>query len=349
MSNKHLVILSAFLGGLIVCLFAAPCLAEGQDASAVIAQVPAPTSPAVVSGTTSATITQATEAAAGQLPIELTPVRLPERRSAGEAIDAIKTGFLYKLPARMFFNATVENSLRLETNVYQTAHHQRADMVYRILPNVTLGYNLTRRTSVAANYFFLRDQYTRNAHILSRNIQSAGIRLDHDIPINQRTNARVGLFWRELFVTHFHWFNDMIPTASISRVVGYRGWVYATVMGQLRWIDWYKTFQEGDQFYSIGGVYRRGGWTFLHDTTLVTNFGKRQLRLGPNNQQFILTFEAAHPIVRHVPVVAFVRAQPIFNIGANEALGFAGYNFRIFGGLRAELNKPAIFPIKLRT
>lgn len=293
-------------------------------------------------------IAQSTDQTSGQLPIELAPVKLPERRTATETMSAFQSGLLYHLPGRVFFNCNTENSLRLETNVFQTAHHQRTDMVYRPLPNVTLGYALTRRTRVSANYFFLRDQYTRNDQPLSRNIQSVGGRIDQDIPITSKTTATVGLMDRLLFVSHSRWLNDLLPSVAISRPVGYRGFVYGSVIGQLRFFDVFKGLQEGDQFYSVGGVYRNGPWILSADNTFISSFRKRRIA-GPTSEAFILTFEAARRVLPKIPVplYAFVRAQPIFNIGANQVTGFAGFNFRLFGGIRIDINKPALFPVKL--
>lgn len=68
------------------------------------------------------------------VPIDLTPVRLPERTSAFNGLDSFKSQALYKLPGRVFFNASVENSLRFEANTFQTNRHYLSDMVYRVLP-----------------------------------------------------------------------------------------------------------------------------------------------------------------------------------------------------------------------
>lgn len=292
-----------------------------------------------------AALAQATQSST--LPIELAPVRLPERRSGGDAFNAFRTGALYRLPGRFFLNASVENSVRLETNVFQTAQHGRTDFIYRPLPVVTAGWALTRRTRVSGQYFFLRDQYTRNSPLLNRNIQSVGMRIDQDIPITAKTTATLGFMQRTLFVTHSHWFNDLLPSISISRPVGYRGYVYGSVIQQFRWFNVFQNMQEADQFYSVGGIYRRGPWIFSSDNTFITNWRKRHVA-GPNNQMFILTMEAARRVAPRlpVPIYAFVRAQPIFNIGANQALGFAGFNFRLYGGIRAEINKPTVFPVK---
>ncbi|MDQ5965626.1 MAG: hypothetical protein QG625_1781 [Cyanobacteriota bacterium erpe_2018_sw_39hr_WHONDRS-SW48-000098_B_bin.30] len=286
------------------------------------------------------------------VPIDLTPVRLPERVSTFNNYENFKAQALYKLPGRVFFNASVENSLRFEANTFQTNRHYLSDMIYRVLPNVTAGYALTKKTRVAANYFFFRDQYDLRASRLSRNIHSVGGRIDHDIPINEKTMLSVGVFSRALFIQTANApnidFYDIIPSATITRRAGMNGVVYGSVLGQLRFRDPFSNFQEGDQFYSLGGIWRKGAWSFLGDSTLVTNFGNSNLRGGPNNQVIILTGEVGRRIHPHLPVTAFVRAEPIFNMGANTTPGFSGFNFRIFGGIRAEVSKPPIFPIKLK-
>lgn len=282
-------------------------------------------------------------------PTDLAPVKLPERTTGPLGnFEEFKTSALYKLPSRMFLSATVENSIRLETNVFQTLKNNRADFIYRILPNVTIGYALTKRTRVAGNYFFFRDQYTINSNALSRNIHSLGGRIDHDIPINPRTSATVSFFARQLLLSRTQPLSDLLPSASIVRRVGERGAIYASILGQIRFRNTLGKYQEFDQFYSLGGVYRTPKLTLLADHTFITNFGNRQLRGGPDNALWVLTYEAAYKIHPVIPVAAFVRAEPIFNIGANQATGFAGFNCRIFGGLRFEVAKPPIFPVKIK-
>ncbi|MBP6592873.1 MAG: hypothetical protein KA255_07625, partial [Candidatus Obscuribacter sp.] len=216
------------------------------------------------------------------VPIDLTPVRLPERVSTFNNYENFKAQALYKLPGRVFFNASVENSLRFEANTFQTNRHYLSDMIYRVLPNVTAGYALTKKTRVAANYFFFRDQYDLRASRLSRNIHSVGGRIDHDIPINEKTMLSVGVFSRALFIQTANApnidFYDIIPSATITRRAGMNGVVYGSVLGQLRFRDPFSNFQEGDQFYSLGGIWRKGAWSFLGDSTLVTNFGNSNLR-----------------------------------------------------------------------
>lgn len=280
--------------------------------------------------------------------VDLAPVRLPERGSAYGNYQTLRTSVLYKLPAKMFFDANCENSLRLETNIFNTLRDNKADMIYRVNPNVTLGYAINRKTRVSANYFFLRDQYTRNDQVMSRNYQSVGFRADRDFVINPKTSATASIFARELFVPGYRQVSDVIPSVSVVRRVGQRGAIYTNILGQVRWRDVFGRYQEFDQFYSLGGIYRTPKWTFLMDTTCINNFGKRAVRLGPNNTVIVMTLEAGRRVHPMVPVTVFCRAEPIFNIGANQAPGFAGVNFRIFGGIRAEISKPAIFPVKLR-
>lgn len=284
------------------------------------------------------------------LPIDLTPARLPERNSNFNGLDAYRTRMLYWLPSKFFCDFSVENSLRFELNTFQTNRHYLSDLVYRVLPNITLGYALTKRTRIGANYFFLRDQYDKRNKQLSRNFQSIGARIDHDIKIDEKTTFTAGFMPRVLFINTSHQpavvYNDLLPSGVITRQIK-NGVIYGSVIGQIRFRDILAKFQEGDQFYSLGASRRVGrNWTLLADSTLVTNFGNHNLRQGPNNQNIIMTFEAGRRILPYV--TAFARAQPIFNIGANHSPGYAGFNFRIFGGLRAEIGRGPIFPIKLK-
>lgn len=281
---------------------------------------------------------------------DLTPIRIPERGAAFSNFDSYKARMLYRLPARMFFSGTCENSLRLETNVFQTSRNPQADAVYRVLPNLTVGYALNRRTRVSSNFFFFRDQYASRDSILSRNIYSVGLRADRDYTINEKTTMTAGLFCRELFFnlsSSSPPLSDIIPSAVVVRRVGNNGAAYASVMGQVRFQKMLDRFQEFDQFYSVGYILRKSPWLFTTDCTFLTNFGNSNLRGGNNNQTFVLTGEIARQLHRNIPIAAFVRAEPIFNMGANSSPGLAGFNFRLYGGLRAEVSKPAIFPTKL--
>jgi hypothetical protein len=281
---------------------------------------------------------------------DLTPVKLPERGSAFGNMQNFRTGALYYLPARMFFNATVENSLRLETNVFQTEHNNKPDMIYRVLPNITLGYATSRTSRVATNFFMFRDQYMEHSNQLSRNIYSIGFRGDKDWILSPRTTMTTSFMARELIISRFDELSDLMPSVTVVRRVGQTGAVYASALGQIRWRDVFARFQEGDTFYSIGAVRRTPNWTLVFDTTLIDNFGNKNLRGGvETNHTIVMSMEAARKLSQRLPLAAFIRAEPIFNIVQASRQGYAGVNFRLFGGIRAEISKPAIFPVSLRS
>ncbi len=339
--------------GVTICCLAASFFAFSHDASAQ-SLAPPPQAARVgtdmIPGTVQAdVITQTMNAveqgSADTMPIDLVPVSLPSRVSP---MQYAKEGLLYHLPARMFLSGTVENSLRLETNIFQTNSHYRQDMIYRLLPNVTLGYALSRKTRVSANYFFLRDQYAFHNALMSRNIQSIGFQVDRDFQISPKTTLTTSLFSRELFMTGSQPFTDILPSITLVRRVGQSGILYSSVMGQLRWRHMLTQWQEGDQFYTVGGIWRKNLWALSANSTLVSNFGIQSLRGGGNSQNIIMTMEADRQLSRRLPIVAFVRVQPIFNIGANQSPGFAGINFRVYGGLRMDVAKPALFPPKIQ-
>lgn len=283
-------------------------------------------------------------------PIDLTPVRLPERDNEFSTMQNLRINALYKLPARMYINGVVENSLRLETNAFQTTSHNQADMVYRVLPDMTVGYAFTPRTRVAANYFYFHDLYADHGASLSRNVHSVGMRADHDFQINPRTIITTSVMDRNLFISRYPVVNDILPSVSVTRRVGENAIVYSSVLGQIRFRDFIGgRFQEGDQFYSLGTVYRDNKWIGSADFTLIDNFGNGNLRLGPDsNHIIVLTMEGGRRVSQTIPLVAFIRAQPIFNIGSTQQ-GFSGFNMRLFGGLRLEVSKPALFPRDLKS
>jgi hypothetical protein len=283
---------------------------------------------------------------------DLTPVSLPRRTPTFNRMEGFSANALYRLPGRLFFSALVDNSLRCETNVFQTKSHNKTDMIYRVLPNTTLGWALTRSTRVSANYFFLRDQYTKYAKTLDRNFHSVGFQIDQDLYNKNRTSVTLGFFGRALFTTpdefSDQFFNDLIPSLTVTRQVGYSTVLYGSVLGQIRFREMLSKFQEGDQFYSFGAVHRKNRWTLLGDFTLNNNFGNSNLRQGENNQVIILTEELAYRLPKiKLPMDVYCRAQQIFNMGANNSPGYAGVNTRVFGGIRAFVSKPVVMPVKL--
>ena len=212
-----------------------------------------------------------------------------------------------------------------------------------------------------------RDTYMKYASKLDRTVHSVWIGADKDFVLNPATVLTTSVKGRQLWITKSEELSDILPSISLVHRVGTYGAVYSSVLGQIRFMDMLKEYQEFDQFYSVGAVYRKPKWSLLFDTTLIDNFGRGNIRSDTNagavnpftgapgigapnsNHLFVMTLEADRRLSSRVPVVAFVRAQPIFNFGQDKRQGYAGFDFRLFGGVRLELVKPAIFPVKLHS
>jgi hypothetical protein len=283
-------------------------------------------------------------------PIDLTPVPLPKGQPASESMRLFQTTALYYLPPKMFFSLYTENSLRYENNVFQTRKGPLSDMIYRVYPDVTLGYALNRKTRISADYFMYRDNYGWHAHSLDRTVHSLSLRADRDFYLNPTTVLTTSVAGRQLFITRSRDLSDIMPQATVVHRVGAYGAVYGSVIGQLRFQHTLGRWQEGDQFYSIGAIYKKPMWRALADFTWIDNFGDARQRGGvESNHQAVITLEAGRRVSPMIPLVAFLRVQPIFNVGDERKAGYAPFDLRLFSGIRLELAKPAIFPVKLRS
>ena len=154
------------------------------------------------------------------IPTDLTPVGI------GQEQELIRPGFrfylLQKLPAKVWFNSTTEVDQRLDTNAFMTANKPKADYVFRVLPNITLGYNFHGNTSVYCNYFMIRDDYAVHPILNRATTQSIGWGLRHQIPIGAKTNIQLDLLCRELFQARDLQQGDIIPGITITRVTSPR-------------------------------------------------------------------------------------------------------------------------------
>jgi hypothetical protein len=103
--------------------------------------------------------------------------------------------------------------------------------------------------------------------------------------------------------------------------------------------------RELDPFYNYGMVMSYRDWNFVFSHTYVTNFRDPPFRGSvPSNGvvSMILDFEVSHPLTRKIPgLVTFIRAEPIFNWRSGYVPGQSGYDFRLYGGLRLTIAKPA--------
>ena len=99
----------------------------------------------------------------GAIPTDVTPSGLTQER------QLVSPGFVFrtfqKIPARLWYNSTTEVTQRLETNVFFTAKNPKRDYVFRVLPNVTVGYNFLDNTAVYCNYFVIKDVYARHGDV----------------------------------------------------------------------------------------------------------------------------------------------------------------------------------------
>src|SRR6202044_3847981 len=93
------------------------------------------------------------------IPTDVTPFTVSPERN--EFSPGYKFKLFQMLPERLWFNSTTEVTQRLDTNVLFTANKPKADYAFRVLPNLTVGYELFKNTSIYANYFVIKDVFAR--------------------------------------------------------------------------------------------------------------------------------------------------------------------------------------------
>ena len=219
-------------------------------------------------------------------------------------------------------------------------------MIFRILPNITAGWNVGDYTSIYCNYFMIKDIYGNNTSLNFPTTQSVSMGARHDFLIGRRTDLQLDFQARQLWQTAGIRQADLLPALNLTRSVGSNTVLFASAVLQMRSGEFFQgATRELDPFYSIGGVYRRGKWTFVATNTLVTNFRSPPFHFSvpqQSNNSMVADFEVFRPISDKVPgLVSFVRAEPIWNWNSNRLPGLSGFDLRIFGGLRLSLSKPA--------
>ena len=275
-------------------------------------------------------------------PVDLTPVNMNREQ------QLLRPGFTYylfnKLDPRLWFNLTTETSQRYETNVFFSRTRYISDYIYRILPNITLGYETFKKVSVYCNYFVIKDVFVGHHQLTFPTTQSVSGGLRRSFSVNPQTNLQVDFQARELFQSsHLHQ-ADLIPGFTLTRFLTPHAIVYTNMLLQMRG-KYYMVAptREIDPFYTIGGLLTKGAWMFTSVGTLVTNFRHPPFNDAiPNqsNNSIICDFEISHPVPKMPYMVAFVRAEPIWNWNGRGVQGLSGMNFRLFSGLRLSLAKP---------
>ncbi|MBX9772559.1 MAG: hypothetical protein K2X29_14375 [Candidatus Obscuribacterales bacterium] len=310
------------------------------------------------------------------IPTDVIPLPAAEERlSFGENLQL---QMLQRLPARLYFNGSCETTFRLETNPFQfpkksvfinkffppppVFFSQNAfvqndffrqlsfinafDVVYRVLPNVTVGWTLTPKTRVFGNFFMIRDSLMHNVR-LNTTIFSVAYGLQQDVPVTKRGNLQLEVQARELLQQNGTPVFDLLPAMTFSYILTPRLVLFANALMQLRGRGYFKpATREIDPFYTFGGLYQRGGWSFSATATYVQNW--RQMfganaSIPINNQSWICDFELARRLFKQLPgLQAFVRAEPIWNFGSHNTPGLAGFDYRFFWGLRMAVGKPPL-------
>jgi hypothetical protein len=310
------------------------------------------------------------------LPTDVVPLpAAQERTSFGENLQL---RVLQRLPAPFYFNASIETSVRAESNVFQfpskrTILHELLpapqiiqlqsaeaqldelklvnkadafDSVFRILPNITWGWALKPRTRVYGNYFMIRDQLNKWIQ-LNTVIHSLGYGIQQDVPVGRRGNLQFDFQARELWQLHTRPRFDFLPGATFSYVITPRLVGFVNVLAQLRGKHYFQSpNMEIDPFYTWGAYYAKNGWAFSATNTFVQNFRQpfhSQATIPVNNYSMISDYEIARRLIRQLPgLQAYARAEPIWNFHGNQKPGLTGMDFRMYFGLRMQLGKPAL-------
>lgn len=292
---------------------------------------------------TQASATQLAQIPPTTLPTDITPQAGSQEEKTIMAPD-LRYKIFTKLPERMFFDFTGEFSQRLETNVFFTENKPRQDYVFRALPNVTLGYQFLKHTGIYCNYFVIKDNFADHTILSQPTTQSLALGFRRDFPIGRRSNLQLDFQSRELWqVKRLHQ-ADLIPSLNFTHIVNPKMILFASTLLQMRGREYFcGPNREIDPFYTIGCLLRRGQWNFIATHTYVTNFRNKNAIPPISNQLMISDFELSRPVSKKVPgVMAFIRAEPVWNWGAHGAPGLSGFDFRLFGGIRIVFNKPAL-------
>jgi len=281
------------------------------------------------------------------IPTDVTPFTVSPQR------NSFTPGYKFKifqiLPERLWFNLTTEVSQRLDTNVLFTYSKPKADYAFRALPNISVGYNILKNTSIYCNYFVIKDIFARDYNSISfPTTQSLSWGIQHNQQLGRKTTLQYTFQARELWqASHLHQF-DFLPGVTLTRVVTPRNIFWFSTLLQLRGKDYFVApTREIDPFYTIGYMHQRGMWTLVINDTLVTNFRHPPFNdaIPPqSNMSMITDIEINHPVSKKFPsLLAFVRAEPIWNWDSHKAPGISGFDFRLYGGLRLSINKPSYY------
>jgi hypothetical protein len=278
-------------------------------------------------------------------PTDVTPVGIQREQ---ELFHPGPSYYLFqKLPQRMWFNLTAETSQRYESNVFFKSHPKASDYVFRVLPNITLGYNIAKNTSIYTNWFVIKDVFAVHGRLSNPTDQSISMGIRQQVPMGTKSTLQFDFQARELFqVNHLHQF-DFLPGVTYTRVVTPTTVAFGSIIMQMRGRDYFVApTREIDPFYTIGALHSHGRWVYTAVTTLVTNFRSTGNGAVPpvSGNAIICDFEVSHPVTKKIPnLVAFTRAEPIWNFQSHDQPGISGFDFRLYTGLRFNMVKPSYY------
>ena len=140
-----------------------------------------------------------------------------------------------KLPARLWFNSVTEVSNRLDTNVFLQYKEPQPDYVFRVQPNLTVGYNIFEKTSVYTNYFVIKDSYAVHKRPLSfPTTQSISMGIRHQLYSGKKFNVQVDCQAREIFQNRGLRQADLLPSISTTYFISPRSVLFGSALLQMR-------------------------------------------------------------------------------------------------------------------
>lgn len=246
------------------------------------------------------------------------------------------------LPSKLWLNGSAELSQRLDTNVALSPSRGLKDYVGRVLPNITIGYQVGKNTSIYGNYFLVRDRsFAQKFQIPTTNSLGFGIRTSKLLARN--TELQLDLQARELWQTATTPLFDLMPSVTITRLVSPNTVVYGNVLMQLRGTKYFQPGAAVDPYYTWGCVHRRGLWTLSTSQSLITNYGTMQanyLLPGQTGVSLITDVEINRPVSpKHPELVAFMRAEPVWSGDKLATQRGTAFDFRLYSGLRWSVSK----------
>lgn len=256
----------------------------------------------------------------------------------------LRFAILKKLPTRLWFTVTNEVSQRYENNVFFTYSHHKGDYAFRVLPNVSVGYNVFKRTSVYGNYFVIKDEFAVHRLLSFPTTQSLSLGVRHEVPLGSRGNMQLDLQARELWQTSHLRQADLLPSVNFTYALAPSLVAFASALVQLRGRNYFVApTREIDPFYTIGALYQRGRWTFTATNTFINNFRSPPFSSSiprQGNTVMISDFEISRPVIKQLPsLTSFIRVEPVWNWQSKKQPGLSGFDVRVFGGLRLALSK----------